>query len=204
MFLDIITFTWKRIVQSILPGAWPARILWTTSTATTKLLAWCWLLLEVRCLLPGIFSGCTLVFQQISPFSRNTFLYFGPSTGVNHEELVGLAKSNFSGISFEYEGDAVPVLSPCRFTGSDVRYLGVYFIHLIWVGAAIIYRPYFSVPFRSVCVMMDFLSRTLPSLLKELVWPARTSSHWWWPTASSAAMIWPMVEERWVRGFWLI
>lgn len=43
------------------------------------------------------------------------------STGVNHEELVGLAKSHFSGVSFEYEGDAVPVLSPCRFTGSEVR-----------------------------------------------------------------------------------
>uniref|UniRef100_A0A3Q4N7L8 Ubiquinol-cytochrome c reductase core protein 1 n=1 Tax=Neolamprologus brichardi TaxID=32507 RepID=A0A3Q4N7L8_NEOBR len=36
-------------------------------------------------------------------------------------ELVGLAKSHFSGVSFEYEGDAVPVLSPCRFTGSEVR-----------------------------------------------------------------------------------
>uniref|UniRef100_A0A3Q2CQY4 Mitochondrial-processing peptidase subunit beta n=1 Tax=Cyprinodon variegatus TaxID=28743 RepID=A0A3Q2CQY4_CYPVA len=42
--------------------------------------------------------------------------------GVNHEELVGLAKSHFSGVSFEYEGDAVPVLSPCRFTGSEVRH----------------------------------------------------------------------------------
>ncbi|KAM3877904.1 tubulin monoglycylase TTLL3-like [Diretmus argenteus] len=41
--------------------------------------------------------------------------------GVNHEELVGLAKTHFSGMSFEYEGDAVPVLSPCRFTGSEVR-----------------------------------------------------------------------------------
>uniref|UniRef100_A0A8C3A4B4 Ubiquinol-cytochrome c reductase core protein 1 n=1 Tax=Cyclopterus lumpus TaxID=8103 RepID=A0A8C3A4B4_CYCLU len=41
--------------------------------------------------------------------------------GVNHEELVGLAKSHFSGVSFEYEGDAVPVLSPCRFTGSEIR-----------------------------------------------------------------------------------
>lgn len=88
---------------------------------------------------------------------------------MNHEELVGLAKSNFSGISFEYEGDAVPVLSPCRFTGSDVRYFGADFIHLIWVSAAIIYHHHFSVPFRSVCVMMVFLSRTLPSLLKELV-----------------------------------
>ncbi|KAM9409202.1 cytochrome b-c1 complex subunit 1, mitochondrial [Pholidichthys leucotaenia] len=41
--------------------------------------------------------------------------------GVNHDELVGLAKSHFSGLSFEYEGDAVPVLSPCRYTGSDIR-----------------------------------------------------------------------------------
>ncbi|XP_077582941.1 cytochrome b-c1 complex subunit 1, mitochondrial [Stigmatopora nigra] len=41
--------------------------------------------------------------------------------GVNHEELVSLAQSHFSGMSFEYEGDAVPVLSPCRFTGSEIR-----------------------------------------------------------------------------------
>uniref|UniRef100_A0A673INJ1 Mitochondrial-processing peptidase subunit beta n=1 Tax=Sinocyclocheilus rhinocerous TaxID=307959 RepID=A0A673INJ1_9TELE len=41
--------------------------------------------------------------------------------GVNHDELVGLAKQHFSGVSFEYEGDAVPVLSPCRFTGSEIR-----------------------------------------------------------------------------------
>lgn len=47
---------------------------------------------------------------------------------MNHEELVGLAKTHFSGVSFEYEGDAVPVLSPCRFTGSEVSYLGANFI----------------------------------------------------------------------------
>uniref|UniRef100_A0A8D3CF98 Mitochondrial-processing peptidase subunit beta n=1 Tax=Scophthalmus maximus TaxID=52904 RepID=A0A8D3CF98_SCOMX len=41
--------------------------------------------------------------------------------GVNHDELVSLAKSHFGGVSFEYEGDAVPVLSPCRFTGSEIR-----------------------------------------------------------------------------------
>ncbi|XP_067090376.1 cytochrome b-c1 complex subunit 1, mitochondrial [Osmerus mordax] len=41
--------------------------------------------------------------------------------GVSHEELVGLAKQHFSGVSFEYEDDAVPVLSPCRFTGSEIR-----------------------------------------------------------------------------------
>ncbi|MCI4375381.1 hypothetical protein PGIGA_G00108900 [Pangasianodon gigas] len=41
--------------------------------------------------------------------------------GVNHEELVGLAKQHLSGVSFEYPDDAVPLLSPCRFTGSEVR-----------------------------------------------------------------------------------
>ncbi|XP_064161450.1 cytochrome b-c1 complex subunit 1, mitochondrial-like [Anguilla rostrata] len=41
--------------------------------------------------------------------------------GVNHSELVDLAKQHFSGVSFEYEGDAVPVLPPCRFTGSEIR-----------------------------------------------------------------------------------
>lgn len=40
---------------------------------------------------------------------------------MNHDELVSLAKQHLGGISFEYEGDAVPVLSPCRFTGSEVR-----------------------------------------------------------------------------------
>ncbi|XP_058486826.1 cytochrome b-c1 complex subunit 1, mitochondrial [Solea solea] len=41
--------------------------------------------------------------------------------GVNHDELVGLAQSHFSGVSFEYEDDAVPVLPPCRYTGSEIR-----------------------------------------------------------------------------------
>ncbi|KAK2862478.1 hypothetical protein Q5P01_002011 [Channa striata] len=40
---------------------------------------------------------------------------------VNHEELVTLAKSHFNKVSFNYEGDAIPVLPPCRFTGSEVR-----------------------------------------------------------------------------------
>ena len=51
--------------------------------------------------------------------------------GVDHEELVGLAKTHFSGLSFEYEEDAIPVLSPCRFTGSEVRQAD------IQIGAAV-------------------------------------------------------------------
>lgn len=50
-------------------------------------------------------------------------------TGVNHEELVGLAKQHLSGVSFEYQDDAVPVLSPCRFTGSEVRDAHVWVSH---------------------------------------------------------------------------
>lgn len=34
---------------------------------------------------------------------------------------MGLARQHLSGVSFEYQGDAVPLLSPCRFTGSEVR-----------------------------------------------------------------------------------
>ncbi|XP_028681221.1 cytochrome b-c1 complex subunit 1, mitochondrial [Erpetoichthys calabaricus] len=41
--------------------------------------------------------------------------------GVNHGELVNLAKQHFGSVSFEYDGDAVPVLSPCRFTGSQIQ-----------------------------------------------------------------------------------
>ncbi|KAL0978579.1 hypothetical protein UPYG_G00172480 [Umbra pygmaea] len=41
--------------------------------------------------------------------------------GVTHEELVGLAKQHLGGVSFEYENDAVPVLAPCRFSGSEIR-----------------------------------------------------------------------------------
>ncbi|XP_043934456.1 cytochrome b-c1 complex subunit 1, mitochondrial [Protopterus annectens] len=41
--------------------------------------------------------------------------------GVNHNELADLAKQHFSSISYQYEGDVVPVLAPCRFTGSEIR-----------------------------------------------------------------------------------
>ncbi|KAM9326619.1 cytochrome b-c1 complex subunit 1, mitochondrial [Gastrophryne carolinensis] len=38
--------------------------------------------------------------------------------GIDHKELCELAQRHFSGLSTEYEKDAIPVLSPCRFTGS--------------------------------------------------------------------------------------
>lgn len=40
--------------------------------------------------------------------------------GVVHSELVDLAGSLFSGLSTAYDGN-IPVITPCRYTGSEVR-----------------------------------------------------------------------------------
>ncbi|KAL4605018.1 cytochrome b-c1 complex subunit 1, mitochondrial-like [Arapaima gigas] len=41
--------------------------------------------------------------------------------GVYHEELVSLATKHFGRVSSDFEGGAAPVLTPCRFTGSEIR-----------------------------------------------------------------------------------
>ncbi|XP_074861328.1 cytochrome b-c1 complex subunit 1, mitochondrial [Carettochelys insculpta] len=41
--------------------------------------------------------------------------------GVSHDELVDLARQHLAGVPFQYKEDAVPILSPCRFTGSEIR-----------------------------------------------------------------------------------
>ncbi|XP_064822661.1 cytochrome b-c1 complex subunit 1, mitochondrial-like [Oncorhynchus masou masou] len=67
----------------------------------------------------------TLSRQDLVDFIRSHYkaprMVLAAAGGVTHEELVGLAKQHFSGVSFEYEDDAVPVLSPCRFSGSEIR-----------------------------------------------------------------------------------
>ncbi|KAK0148723.1 Cytochrome b-c1 complex subunit 1, mitochondrial [Merluccius polli] len=59
--------------------------------------------------------------EYLSSHYKAPRMVLSAAGGVNHEELVDLAKAHFSGLSFEYEGDAIPVLSPCRFTGSEIR-----------------------------------------------------------------------------------
>nr|XP_033781879.1 cytochrome b-c1 complex subunit 1, mitochondrial [Geotrypetes seraphini] len=41
--------------------------------------------------------------------------------GITHKELRDLAQRHFAGLSFEYKDDTMPVLAPCRFTGSEIR-----------------------------------------------------------------------------------
>ena len=41
--------------------------------------------------------------------------------GINHDELVKLAEKHFSSFKTTYENSEIPILKPCRFTGSDLK-----------------------------------------------------------------------------------
>lgn len=41
--------------------------------------------------------------------------------GVNHEELTKLAEKHFGNVKTSYDGVEIPILEPCRYTGSDIR-----------------------------------------------------------------------------------
>ncbi|KAJ8047765.1 Mitochondrial-processing peptidase subunit beta [Holothuria leucospilota] len=70
--------------------------------------------------------------ENIKSISRNDLVdyislhYKGPrivlagAGGVQHEKLVDLANKYFGQLGTEYEGE-IPTLSPCRFTGSEIR-----------------------------------------------------------------------------------
>ena len=54
---------------------------------------------------------------------RNSFLlphlWCSSLLGVNHDQLVKLAEKEFGSVGFNYSGE-IPVVEPCRFTGSEV------------------------------------------------------------------------------------
>ena len=54
---------------------------------------------------------------------RNSFLlphlWCSSLVGVNHDQLVKLAEKEFGSVGFNYSGE-IPVVEPCRFTGSEV------------------------------------------------------------------------------------
>lgn len=132
------------------------------------------------------------------------------STGVSHEELVGLAKTHFSGISFEYENDAIPVLSPCRFTGSEVRSRPAESSSRVLHSDVRQQRPLQNLQpkmicsllksSRSVCAMTSCHWHTWRSLWRAPAPPALTSYLSWWPTPSSAALTSPTAAERLLKS----
>ncbi|XP_067833509.1 mitochondrial-processing peptidase subunit beta-like [Heptranchias perlo] len=84
------------------------------------------------------FQGTPLAYTVVGPtenvksLNRNSLVEFmtnhykaprivvAASGGVRHDEVLGLARQHFGDISFKYENDAIPVLAPCRFTGSQI------------------------------------------------------------------------------------
>lgn len=189
----------KKSSVSLLSGFWLARILWTTLTATTKLLAWCWLLLEVSFFLLG--TGFPAIFP---PFSQICWSNLSPPQVWTTRSWSVWPRLTLA--AFLLSMREMLSLSCLPVDLQAVRCVIweqiEFFIVLIWMNATIVYQNCFPLPLiRSVCVMIVFLLRTLRSLLKELAWPAQTSSHSWWQTPSLAASIWPMAVERWVRSF---
>jgi len=71
--------------------------------------------------------------ENIKSITRNDLVdyvnghYKGPrmvlagAGGVNHEELVKLADKHFGNVTTKYENTEIPLLTPCRYTGSDIR-----------------------------------------------------------------------------------
>uniref|UniRef100_A0A8C9VGV8 Ubiquinol-cytochrome c reductase core protein 1 n=1 Tax=Scleropages formosus TaxID=113540 RepID=A0A8C9VGV8_SCLFO len=67
----------------------------------------------------------TLKRQDLLEYMNSHFkaprMVLAAAGGVSHSELVDLAKQHLGSVPFQYDGDAVPVLSLCRFTGSEIR-----------------------------------------------------------------------------------
>ncbi|KAL5014370.1 hypothetical protein ScPMuIL_008640 [Solemya velum] len=58
--------------------------------------------------------------QYINNHYKGPRIVLAGAGGVNHEDLVNLAEKHFGNLASGYEGE-VPLLSPCRFTGSEIR-----------------------------------------------------------------------------------
>ncbi|XP_066283961.1 mitochondrial-processing peptidase subunit beta-like [Branchiostoma lanceolatum] len=59
--------------------------------------------------------------DYISTHYKGPRIVLAAAGGVNHDELVKLADKYFGQLSMSYEGQAPPVLPPCRYTGSEIR-----------------------------------------------------------------------------------
>lgn len=66
----------------------------------------------------------SLSHSNLAEFMNNHYkaprMIVAAAGGIPHDEVVGLAGEHFGGVPFKYENDAIPVLAPCRFTGSQI------------------------------------------------------------------------------------
>ncbi|XP_053576697.1 cytochrome b-c1 complex subunit 1, mitochondrial [Bombina bombina] len=59
--------------------------------------------------------------EYVSSHYKPPRMVLAAAGGINHKELCDLARRHFTGASSEFESDTVPLLPPCRFTGSEIR-----------------------------------------------------------------------------------
>ncbi|XP_072329233.1 cytochrome b-c1 complex subunit 1, mitochondrial-like [Scyliorhinus torazame] len=66
----------------------------------------------------------SLSHSNLAEFMANHYkaprIVVAASGGIRHDEVLGLAKQHFGEIPFTYKDDVIPVLAPCRFTGSQL------------------------------------------------------------------------------------
>ncbi|XP_032825634.1 mitochondrial-processing peptidase subunit beta-like [Petromyzon marinus] len=58
--------------------------------------------------------------DYISTHYKGPRMVLSAAGGIRHDELVQLAQKHLGNLPFQYEGDEVPVLPICRFTGSEI------------------------------------------------------------------------------------
>ena len=59
--------------------------------------------------------------EYINTHYKGCRMVLAGAGGVDHDDLVKLAEKHFGNITNNYDHQEIPLLSPCRYTGSDVR-----------------------------------------------------------------------------------
>lgn len=59
--------------------------------------------------------------EYIDTYFKAPRMVLAAAGGVDHKELVDLAKQHFGNVPYEYKEDAIPILPHCRFTGSEIQ-----------------------------------------------------------------------------------
>lgn len=59
--------------------------------------------------------------EYINTHYKGPRMVIAGAGGINHDELASLTEKHFGNVKYTYDNVEIPILSPCRFTGSDIR-----------------------------------------------------------------------------------
>jgi len=63
----------------------------------------------------------TDILEYVNTHYKGVRMVLAGAGGVNHDELVQIANKHLSGITNKYVDAEIPLLQPCRFTGSEIK-----------------------------------------------------------------------------------